>query len=453
MKKLSLKFRLIICFLCMAGMTWIVSAVLAWYESRELSDEFFDTYQLALARQLSTADWDNITPNTQKIANKVIDNLKDDGEEEDEALGFAVFDKNGKMVFHDNKKGKFFKYNSSASGFAEQSLGKKQRKWRIVWVKSVDGKYRIAIGQEIDYRNEVALEMIEETFLPWGIGLVFLLFMCIWFIYREFKPLQKIASDFTNRASDDLSSVEYHNAPKEVEPLLDAVNDLLSRVGKMLERERSFISDAAHELRSPLTALNVQLDVVELASDDEETQKKALKNLRKGIARSSHLVEQMLDLSRIETQIKGKDKEKLCFKDIILDAISEQEFEAEQKEIKITTMFNGNFGVEVGQKFLWSLLVRNLLNNAINYSKNGAEVIVTVEENKIVFENNKISFDKENVSKLGTRFFRPAGQKMNGSGLGLSIVEKIATLHGCKVMYDVKNDVFSVIICYEKQAH
>ena len=446
MKKLSLKRRLIICFLCMAGITWIISAVLAWYESREQIDEFFDTYQLALARQLSTADWDDVTPKTQKIANKVIDNLKDSGEDEDEALGFAIFDRNGKMVFHDNEKGKFFKYNASASGFAEQGLGKKHHKWRIVWVKSVDGKYRIAVGQEIEYRNEVALEMVEETILPWGIGLLFLLLMCIWFIYKEFAPLQKIADDFKNREPDDLSSVEYYNTPKEVEPLLDAVNGLLEKIAKMLDRERSFISDAAHELRSPLTALNVQLDVVELATDDIETQKKALMNLREGISRSSHLVEQMLDLSRIESQMKVNNKEKLFFREIILDAVECQKHEADQKQIVITTIFNDDFGVECGQKFLWSLLMRNLLNNAINYSGNGAKVIIEVNQNQIVLKNNNVSFNKENLSKLGTRFFRPAGQKMNGSGLGLSIVEKIAALHQCKVSFNAVDDEFTVIV-------
>ena len=446
MKKLSLKRRLIICFLCMAGITWIISAVLAWYESREQIDEFFDTYQLALARQLSTADWDDVTPKTQKIANKVIDNLKDSGEDEDEALGFAVFDKNGKMVFHDNEKGKFFKYNASAYGFAEQGLGKKHHKWRIVWVKSVDGKYRIAVGQEIEYRNEVALEMVEETILPWGVGLLFLLLMCIWFIYKEFAPLQKIADDFKNREPDDLSSVEYHNTPKEVEPLLDAVNGLLEKIAKMLDRERSFISDAAHELRSPLTALNVQLDVVELATDDIETQKKALMNLREGISRSSHLVEQMLDLSRIESQMKVNNKEKLFFREIILDAVECQKHEADQKQIAIITIFNDDFGVEYGQKFLWSLLMRNLLNNAINYSGNGAKIIIEVNQNQIVLKNNNVSFNKENLSKLGTRFFRPAGQKMNGSGLGLSIVEKIAALHQCKVSFNAVDDEFTVIV-------
>lgn len=450
MSKLSLKQRLIVYFLFIAGVTWCISAFLAWNESREQIDEFFDTYQLALARQLSTADWDEVTVNTQKIADKVIDTLKNDGDEDDEALGFAVFDKNGKMVFHDNKKGRFFEYNDKASGFAQQSLGKKQKKWRIVWVKSIDGKYRIAIGQELDYRNEVALDMIEETILPWGIGLFILLLMCIWFIYKEFRPLQKIALDFDKRSADDLSSLEYRRIPKEVKPLIEAINGLLSKISKMIERERSFISDAAHELRSPLTALNIQLDVIELSQDDEKTKQKALKNLREGLVRSSHLVEQMLDFSRIEAQAESLKKEEFLMRDVLLNVIEEQKFDAEKKDIKIVTKFNGVFGLKVGQRLLWSLLMRNLIDNAIKYSENGAEVVVEIYKDKMVFSNNKVEFNKKDVENLGKRFFRPAGQKNNGSGLGLSIVEKIALLHGCEVSFDVCDNVFKVVISIKK---
>lgn len=450
MSEMSLKQRLIVYFLCVAGITWGISASLALMESREQIDEFFDTYQLALARQLSTANWKDVTINTQKIANKVIDDLKNDGDEDDEALGFAVFDANGKMIFHDNEKGRFFEYNADASGFIVQELGKKQKKWRIVWVKSIDGRYRIAVGQEVNYRNDVAMDMIEETILPWGIGLFILLLMCVWFIYKEFRPLQKIAKDFDNRLPDDLSELEYQNVPSEVKPLIGAINGLFLKISKMIERERSFISDAAHELRSPLTALNVQLDVIELASDDEEVKQKALRNLREGLNRSSHLVEQMLDFSKIEAQAESMSLEEFCVENILLSVIDEQRLCAQEKNIEIITKFDDEFELKVGRKFLWSLLVRNLLDNAIKYSKNDAKVMVDVYKNKIVFSNNKIDFLEKDVANLGKRFFRPAGQKNTGSGLGLSIVEKIALLHECSVNFDVCGDVFKVTIFYKK---
>ena len=234
MRKISLKLRLILSFLGVAGAIWLISGVFAWQESREQIDEFFDTYQLVLARQLAPADWTNITVSSQKYANKIIDNLGDEGEEDDEAIGFAVFDNKGKMIFHDNENGRNFTYDGSASGFSEQLLGRKNKLWRIVWVQSVDKKYRIAIGQEVKYRNETALEMIEGTFLLWGCGLLILLIASIWLIYIEFKPLQKVADKLAKRNSDDLSPITNNNIPLEVIPLVEAINELFNKISEMI---------------------------------------------------------------------------------------------------------------------------------------------------------------------------------------------------------------------------
>ncbi len=446
MKKFSLKLRLVLSFLGIAGAIWLISGFLAWQESREQIDEFFDTYQLVLARQLATANWENITPNSQKNTNKIIDNLDDEGEEDDEALGFAVFDNNGKMVFHDNENGSKLIYDANTSGFVEQLLGKKQKPWRVVWVQSIDKKYRIAIGQEVEYRNETALEMIEGTFLPWGCGLIMLLIAAIWLIYVEFKPLQKIADQLAQRKSDDLLPITNENIPLEVIPLVVAINGLFNKISEMIKMERCFIADAAHELRSPLTALNVQLDVVELAKDDETTQQQALKNLREGLNRSSHLVEQMLALSKLDNKVMYQNNDSLDWKDIINQSIEDQINSAREKNIDISLQINDNFKLEQGQRFLWLLLFRNLLDNAIRYSEQGAWIKINMSENKIEICNNTAKFDKKQLSRLGERFFRPSGQKTTGSGLGLSIVEKIVALHNCYITYSVKDDIFSVSI-------
>ena len=445
MKKFSLKLRLILSFLGIAGAIWLFSGLLAWQESREQIDEFFDTYQLAVARQLATANWEKTTANAQKNANKIIDTLDDEGEEEDEALAFAVFDNNGTMIFHDNENGRDFIYNEKASGFVEQKLGKKLKPWRIVWVKSIDRKHKIAIGQEIDYRNETALEMIEGTFLPWGVGLLILLIAAIWMIYAEFKPLQKIANKLIERESDDLSPITNENIPLEVTPLVEAINGLFIKISEMIKNERSFISDAAHELRSPLTALNVLLDVVELAKDDLATQQQALKHLREGLTRSSHLVEQMLALSKLDNILyQGNDL--LNWKTIINQSIDEQKDAAIEKSIDISLQVTEDFSLEKGENFLWMLLLRNLLDNAIRYSEKGAWIKITVLQNKIIVCNNTAKFDSEQLSRLGERFFRPSGQKSTGSGLGLSIVERIASLHNCSVKYTIDKDIFTVAI-------
>ena len=199
-------------FLIIAGAVWAASGVSAWLESREQTDEFFDTYQLMLARQLASADWKDIKPGTQRSVDHIIDGLDDDGEEEDEALGLAVFDAHGNMIFHDNENGRYFRY-APASGFVNQKLADDDEMWRIVWVKSTDGQYSIAVGQELDYRNDIALEMIEATFIPWVCGLGILLVAIIGLISKEFLPLKKLACSLAERESDNLAPIDEQNVP------------------------------------------------------------------------------------------------------------------------------------------------------------------------------------------------------------------------------------------------
>ena len=447
MKKLSLKIRLIMSF-CAAAILILGSAgILSWTESREQTDEFFDTYQLLLARQLSTADWSNIKSSTQQDVNRIVEELQDDGEEEDEALGFAVFDRSGKMIFNDDENGRYFIYSPQASGFENQKIGSKKKKWRLCWIESADKAYKIAVGQEIKYREEFAFELIEEIFLPWGLGLGFLLLMIILLVHYELRPLRKIAQNLSVRNPDDFSRIEENNVQQEIKPLVQSMNRLFGKIEQMLKRERSFVSDSAHELRSPLTALKVQLEVAEMSGEDRPALQKALANLRAGIERSSRLVEQLLALSRLDSTAPNIHLEDVIdWNTLLSNALEEQKNAAAEKNITIEIKGRKKYFPKNGDNFLWSLLLRNLLDNAIRYSQRGSKIKIEFTDGRLKVSNNGASLDKKHLPHLGERFFRPAGQKAGGSGLGLSIVKRIAAQHGCQVSYNLQNDVFSVII-------
>ncbi len=454
MKKFSLKLRLIISFFLVASGIWGGSTILSWYESREYVDEFFDTYQLLLARQLSTADWTNITPGTQNRVNHIIKDLDDDGDDEDESLGFAVFNKDGEMIFNDDEDGKSFDYAARGSGFKNQPAGAKGKLWRIIWVKSIDGDFTIAVGQELKYRKKAAIELVEEAVVPWLVGLIIMLGAIIILVSRELSPLKKIAHNLTNRSPNDFSPLEGKDVPQEITPLMDAINNLFARIDEMLKRERSFIADSAHELRSPLTALKVQLEVAELAYDDKEAHAKALHNVGQGIERASRLVEQLLALSRLESNGFQSDEEKeiLDWKKIIETSVDEQREAAKNKDISIETSLSEQGLIPQGKSILWSLLMRNLLDNAIRYSAKGSIIKIELTPNELKVSNNGVSLDKKHLNRLGERFFRPAGQQVSGSGLGLSIIEKIAELHHCRANYDCVDDTFIVTISRQQKS-
>lgn len=448
MKKMSLRLRLIISFLIVSTCVWTAAAVISWQESRDQMDEFFDTYQLLLARQLSTADWTNLTADMQKKSNRLIENVDDDGEEEDEALGFAVFNRRGEMIFNDDENGRDFIYTPEASGFINQKIGRKKDMWRIFWLTSADKNFTIAVGQELEFRDDAALELVEETLLPWLVGLSVLLLAVIWMVSRELRPLRRIADELSERDSDNLHPLSLSGQASEILPLIKAINTQFSRIEQMLQRERGFISDSAHELRSPLTALKVQLEVALLADDDAAARHQALQKLNQGIDRSTRLVEQLLALSRLDSAAAAANDEPLDWPALVNAAVNEQLPAAEEKKINIKTSTDGSAPTTCGQPLLWALLLRNLLDNAVRYSPEEAQISIELKDETLSVTNSNTVVPAEYLPRLKERFFRPAGQKSTGSGLGLSIVERIAELHRCRVALTNDDGNFRVTVSH-----
>lgn len=448
MKKMSLRLRLIISFLIVSTCVWTAAAVISWQESRDQMDEFFDTYQLLLARQLSTADWTNLTADMQKKSNRLIENVDDDGEEEDEALGFAVFNRRGEMIFNDDENGRDFIYTPEASGFINQKIGRKKDMWRIFWLTSADKNFTIAVGQELEFRDDAALELVEETLLPWLVGLSVLLLAVIWMVSRELRPLRRIADELSERDSDNLHPLSLSGQASEILPLIKAINTQFSRIEQMLQRERGFISDSAHELRSPLTALKVQLEVAQLADDDAAARHQALQKLNQGIDRSTRLVEQLLALSRLDSAAAAANDEPLDWPALVNAAVNEQLPAAEEKKINVKTSTDGSAPTTCGQPLLWALLLRNLLDNAVRYSPEEAQICIELKDETLSVTNSNTVVAAEYLPRLKERFFRPAGQKSTGSGLGLSIVERIAELHRCRVALTNDDGNFRVTVSH-----
>lgn len=446
MNKLSLRLRLIVCFIGISCVVWLAAGVLSWKETKEKVDEFFDTYQMALARQLAGADWSGLAAGAQKITDRMIENVHN-ADDEDEAIGFAVFDRDGRLVFHDNENGKDFGFLPATGSFIRQIVDGDDE-WRIVWLQSADGKFYIAVGQEEEYRADVVWDMTEEFMIPWAAGLFVLMVMIVAVLTREFRPLGNLADSLKSRGSGDLSPLEEKGIPAEILPLVKAMNIQMARIEGMLAGERRFVADAAHELRTPLTALQVQLEVAEMAGNDEKMRAEALDKLQKGIERSSRLVEQLLVLSKVDTAFGIYDEhcENINWQQIADDLQVDYAAAIAAKKISVSVEIGKTGPVERGNPLLWTLLLRNLLDNALKYSPEGASVKILVAADALTVVNSGVSVDDETIGHLSERFFRPAGQKVSGSGLGLSIVKQIAGHYGCRLEFANTPDGFSVRI-------
>jgi len=425
-QRLSLKLRLTLLFLALSLTAWFAASLVAWQQTRDTLDKLFDTQQMLFAKRLLTMDLDEIhAPERMREVPKKAKH----GRLDDDALAFAIYTPDGRMVLNDGENGRDIPYHYRRDGFDNGQLNDDNDEWRFLWLTAPDDKYRVVVGQEHEYRQEMALDVVRSQFTPWLVALPIMLLVLIVLLSRELRPLKKLSQTLRARTPDATDRLATQGVPIEVRPVVDALNQLFARTQAMMARERRFTSDAAHELRSPLTALKVQTEVAQLSLDDPQAQAKALTQLHAGIDRASRLVEQLLTLSRLDSLESLDDVEPLNIADLLQSVVMDSYHPAQQAGIEIRLNILDPQVTRTGQQLLLSLLVRNLLDNAVRYSPRGSRVEVTLDTHSVIVRDNGPGIAPDALTRIGERFYRPPGQDQTGSGLGLSIVKRIAALH------------------------
>lgn len=431
-QRLSLRVRLTLIFLILASVTWLLSSFVAWKQTTDNVDELFDTQLMLFAKRLSTLDLNEI--NAADRMAQTPNKLKH-GHVDDDALTFAIFTHDGRMVLNDGDNGEDIPYSYQREGFADGQLVGEDDPWRFVWMTSPDGKYRIVVGQEWEYREDMALAIVAGQLIPWLVALPIMLIIMMVLLGRELAPLNKLALALRMRDPDSEKPLNATGVPSEVRPLVESLNQLFARTHTMMVRERRFTSDAAHELRSPLTALKVQTEVAQLSDDDPQARKKALLQLHSGIDRATRLVDQLLTLSRLDSLDNLQDVAEIPLEDLLQSSVMDIYHTAQQAKIDVRLTLKANGIKRTGQPLLLSLLVRNLLDNAVRYSPQGSVVDVTLNADNFIVRDNGPGVTPEALARIGERFYRPPGQTATGSELGLSIVQRIAKLHDMNVEF------------------
>jgi signal transduction histidine kinase len=263
--------------------------------------------------------------------------------------------------------------------------------------------------------------------------------LLIWLIVGEgLRPLNEIAGAIRRREAGTLEPLPEAGLPEEVAPMVSELNALLGRLREALERQKRFTADAAHELRSPLTALQLQLDMLARARSPEES-RDALEALRAGMKRAGRLVEQMLTMARLEPQ---RESAKLA--DVALDALAaevagelEPLAEARKQELRLERLEPTSVH---GDAQALHALVRNLVDNAIRYTPPGGVVRLSAFADDgraaLLVEDSGPGIPGAERARVFDRFYRVPGSSAEGSGLGLAIVRQVAEAHGAEVMLD-----------------
>lgn len=431
----SLRTRLTVGFIVLTLAAAAFASAAAWYEARKSLNKLFDTQQLLFAKRLSVLDFDGANSAEPQLPRSKNILKKHRGKLDDDTLAFAIFTAEGRLVLNDGDSGKGLIYSWRRDGFTDGQLVDDDDLWRLVWLTTPNGRYRIVVGQEWDYRNDMALDIVSAQLTPWLIALPLMLVLLILLVSRELSPLRKLAQKLQRRPPGDNSRLETQPLPLEVRPLVDALNQLFERTEAFMQRERRFTSDAAHELRTPLAALKVQAEVAQLAEDDAQVREQALNQLHQGIDRASRLVEQLLTLSRLDSLAELNDVQDLSLQTLLQERVMEAWHAAQREHIDIHLQMPEKPVIQLVQPLLLGLMLRNIIDNAVRYSPAGSVVNIVLKENELEVIDNGPGVNPEYLASLGERFFRPPGQLKTGSGLGLSIVSRIAELHGMQATF------------------
>ena len=260
-------------------------------------------------------------------------------------------------------------------------------------------------------------------------------------------PLTQISAELAQRQPQDDSPITA-DIPKEIQPLVSALNVLFVKVAETLAREQRFTADASHELRSPLAALKLQADLLQqelLQLSDIEDDNQLFYHTQKinnGIERATHLVDQLLILAKIEPQqqLPLEQLEKTDWLRLTDSVLSDVNRLAREKHIQLKRTVLCDNPADILpiliNPILFKLLIRNLLDNAIRYCPEGSLVEIQLDTNAISVVDNGLGVEPQQLARLSERFYRPAGQSQSGSGLGLSIANRIAELHGLNLEFD-----------------
>ena len=303
----------------------------------------------------------------------------------------------------------------------------------------------IEVAETIVKRRNLARQLLLGVALP-QVGLILLAALIVWLgVARGVAPLEQLRRAVAARSHLDMTAIDAHDVPGEVHPLVVAINDLMGRLGGVLDFQARFIADTAHQLRTPVAGLKAHIEVALREKSLAQT-RTALAHLYTGAERLSRLVGQLLSLARNEPHsARTENFALLDFNKLTFDTTTEWVAHAYRKKIDLG--FEGA-GREVrvrGDATRLTELINNLVDNAIRYTPAGGRVTVHVRAEprpQLVVSDDGPRIPVEERERVFERFHRLLGTQAEGSGLGLAIVRDIASLHEAHI--DLTDDVDGV---------
>jgi two-component system sensor histidine kinase QseC len=441
----SLQRRLLIWVLAAVLAVWSAVAVISWFDARQELNELLDAHLAQSAALLVVregAEFDDDDFDLPKASRR---------HHPEQRVAFQIWSHN-RLVAKSSMAPPSPMSNRS-NGFSTVNVD--GVRWRVFASSGTHSGNRILVGERVDARDEVLWAMTHNLLWPLAVALPALGALIILAVRTALRPLNDLSQTVARNEAASLESLPSANIPREVQPLVAELNALFARVQVVLDNERRFTADAAHELRTPLAAIRAHAQAAMGAASDTERQH-SLQALLTGCDRVTHLIEQLLTLARFESSASAFS-EPIDLDDLARGVMAELAPQALAKKQRIKMNSAGPCPIQ-SQPALLAVLLRNLLDNAIRYSPRGACIRLSLENNgapTIILEDSGPGLLAEQQSRLGERFFRVLGFDEPGCGLGWSIVRRIAQAQSLEVVTGRSKDLsgFQVTVKWPQNKH
>lgn len=440
--RLSLRWRLFAILAVSVLFAWIATAFFTYLDARSEIGSMLDARLVKTAERVSVqfAHSEGFV-GLDRISSQQIPDYTD--------TILQVWRHDGTLLLNSSTAPKK-RLGAQHDGFENATANGTQYRIYSHWDKA--GHSNVRVGERYELRNALAESIATHLLHPLYFA-VPALGILIWIsVGAGLSPLSRFTREVKQREPDKLEPLDIKGTPHEVLPLQNALNALFIRLQALLDYERRFTADAAHELRTPLAAIKTQAQVAYGANDSSQREQ-ALKKVINGTDRAAHLIEQLLMLSRLDPEKTPVNQQQIKLSAVVSECVALHAPVAVRKGVDLGFEANDE-GLVFGDATLLGVLVRNLVDNAVRYTPSGGQVDVRINRVgmevllQVVDTGPGIPGKERKVAV--SRFYRVLGSGEDGSGLGLSIVERIAQLHGASLMLDGGNagEGLVVSVCF-----
>ncbi len=434
----SIRHRIYLTIICGVVAINLLTIVFSYLHTQEELEELFDAEQAQLARLLESLitkhfSLDHDTRYTTNVP--VLDEIDKQlalGHRYEKKLAFQVWDSEGNLRMM-SKNAPLYPLTAKTPGYSV--INYQGTRWHIFTLYVARSDIWIHTAQRADVRQELIDYLVLAQVWPVVLISLVIAALVVLLVRSGLKPLQNLSDALSECDVNQLDPLP-DTRINELQPIQQSLNLLIRQVRDSILREKSFSADAAHELRTPLAAMRVHAQNLELDSDLSEQNKNSLKKIILSIDRMAHTVEQLLQLNKLENQQAYLLNESVDLQQIAIEVIaglppnviSGYQFELKSEPLKI-----------VGNSGLIAVLLRNLVENAYKYSPENSNIDIQVYQHKqeVVLDvsDSGAGLTEQQKQDVTKRFYRVTGSVQFGAGLGLSIVNRIVNLHKAELLF------------------